>query len=175
MKEPIKHFFPLVLAVLCTTCGITLLFHTFDVGTAFSNLKQNTGTTSIAEHLNPLEKEPFPTLIYVGTNVTVGDANRLSDLFQLKTATGTLSALDAVDDTALYLIDVKSETGTSLLTTMSTTDIQNLEELPSRAIYDSDKQLLYFHQSGIYTLCVRFYYNHRPGVLFECRIPVETR
>ena len=184
MKESIKHFFPLILTVLCALSGISFLFHGFsnpshglflDIGTAFSDITQKTSTTNIPEKLGTQEKEPFPTLVYVGNTLIVGNTNSLLDLFLLQTSTGNASALGTFPDTTLYLVDVKSEKGTSLLTTLSTSEIENLEEIPSNVIYDPIKKHIYFYQSGIYTLCIRLYYNHHPGVLFECQIPVEAR
>lgn len=173
MNETIKQFFPLVLAILCTLCVMILFFYGFsnhshglffDIGSGFSNLKQKDFTTHISEEMNA-QQEPLPTLTYVGKTLTTGNAYPFLDLFQIESST----------DTALYLFDVTSANGTSLLTTLSSSDIEHLEELPSPAVYDSDKGLLYFYQNGIYTLSLRLYHNHRPSVLYECQIPVETR
>ena len=177
MKESIKQFFPLILTALCALSGISFLFQGFffDMGTAFSDMKQKNTTSMVAEELEAQTEEPFPALTYVGNTRTVGETNSLEDLFLLQTSTGETLALSNTANTALYLVDVKSPQGTSLLTTLSTSEIENLEEISSRVIYDADKKQLYFYQSGIYTLCIRLYYNHRPGVLFECQIPVEMR
>lgn len=182
MKESLKHFFPLILTILCTLFGITILFkgfHTygvfFDIGSPFSRLEQNHPSTTIANQLDSLENDAIPSLVYIGNALTIGNANSLSDLFVLKTVTGELSSFQNLSNAALYLVDIKSAKGFSILTRLSSAEINELEELPSVAIYDRDKSLLYFHQSGIYTLYLRLYYNQQPGVLFECRIPVETR
>ena len=87
----------------------------------------------------------------------------------------TLFELDTDSTTALYLVDVKASNNSSVLTRLSTESIKSLDQLPSAAIYDSEQHRLYFHNSGIYTLLIRLYYDHRPGILFECQIPVEAR
>lgn len=184
MKTSIKQFFPLALTVLCMVTGIMILFHGFqthahgiyfDIGTTFSEITQNTHTSLIAEELIQSEKEDLPTLIYVGGSLSIGEAYALPNLFLLQNAAGTISTLDTLNNTALYLIDIKGETQNSVLTILSTFDLEQLEELPSKAIYDPETQFLYFHQSGIYTLYVRLYFDSRPGVLYQCKIPVETR
>lgn len=182
MNESLKHFFPLILTILCTLFGITILFkgfHTYglfyDIGSSFSSMEQNSSSTTIADQLDSLENNAIPSLVYIGNTLTIGDANSLSDLFVLKTVTEELSSFQNLSNAALYLVDIKSPRGFSILTKLSSTEINELEELPSAAIYDRDNSLLYFHQSGIYTLYLRLYYNHQPGILYECRIPVETR
>ncbi len=175
MKESIKQIFPLILTALCALFGISILYQVFDIGTAFSNIRQKNNTTTISDKLEAQEKDPFPSLLYIGKTLTTGSAYVLSDLFLIKTDLDTQSIPVSSPNIALYLIDVTSENGKSLLTTLSSSDIENLEELPSSVIYDSDKHLLYFLKNGIYTLHVRLYYNNRPGVLFECQIPVEMR
>ena len=184
MKTSIKHFFPLVLTVLCSFIGIMILFHGFqnhahgiyfDIGTAFSDIKQNNHSTLVTDEFIQSEKEDLPTLLYVGNSLTIGEEYALSNLFLLQNASGTISTLDKLNNTALYLIDIKGETQNSVLTILSTSDLEQLEELPSKAIYNPETQFLYFHQSGIYTLYVRLYFDSRPGVLYQCKIPVETR
>ena len=90
MNEGLKHFFPLVLTVLCVVCGITLLTSVWDIGSAFSNLTQNGASTTIAEQWNTQSNEPFPTLLYTGNSLTVGESIPISDLFLLQTATGNV-------------------------------------------------------------------------------------
>ena len=176
MKESIKHFFPLILTILCTLSGIYLLLYSFsNIGNAFSNLSQKHPSTSIAEKLASQQNTSFPNLIYVGKTLTVGKPNLLSDLFSIKTSADTSSARSTHTDTKLYLVDAKSAKGTSLLTTLSSSEIENMEEIPSAVIYDPNEQLVYFYKSGIYTLSLRLYYGPHAGVLFECQIPVEVR
>lgn len=184
MKEIIKHYFPFILTVLCAVCALSIFFYGFtdsqngiftDIGTYFSNETQKNHLTAVASQVEALEKAPLPTLIYNGNTLLVGEPHTWNELFTLHFSDGTISKLEEQATAALYLIDVAVSDGSSVLTRLSSAEIDSLEELPSAAIYDIEKQLLYFHKSGIYTLRIRFYFDYRPGVLFECQVPVEVR
>lgn len=184
MKETIKHYFPLILTMLCAVFAIHILFRGFtnsshgiftDIGGYFSNYVQKDNLISIAEQIEAQAKTPLPTPKYIGKTLTVGEANSFDDLFALEQSDGSLVSISDLPTAALYLVDVKYSTGTSALTKFSSTDVENLEEIPSAAVYDTEKHLLYFHSSGIYTLYIRLYYDYRPGILFQCQVPVEVR
>ena len=187
MKNTIKPFFPLIFTTLCTVCGLSILFHGIsntqngifsEIGNAFSNHTQNDNSTSVAKQISTQEKAPLPDLEYIGGTLTIGEANDFISLFTLNFPDGTHKSIYEEPAAALYLLDVTyadTSNDSSALTTLSADEITALEELPSSAIYDTSNKLLYFHKSGIYQLHLRLYYDYRPGVLFECRIPVETR
>lgn len=183
MKETIKHYFPLILTVLSAICAIQIFFHGSgnsqngiftDIGTYFSNGMQKNNFTSVAGQVESQKQTPLPTPKYVGNTRIVGEANTFEELFVLQFSDGTLSTIDESATAALYLLDIKNSNDTSVLTKLRSADIDNLEEVPSSVIYDTEKQLLYFHQGGIYKLYIRLYFDHRPGVLYECQIPVEV-
>ncbi len=184
MKRTITHLFPLLLTLLCTIFALFLLLGQSSdstmgiftkIGSHFGNISQKDNVSSVAEKAEALEKVPLPTPNYVGESLLVGDVHSFADLFTLKFADGTTSTLRETPNTALYLMDVKMDNGTSVLTKLSSFDQENSEEIPSAAVYDTQNHLLSFHQSGIYTLSLQLYYDHRPGVFFVCRIPVEVR
>ncbi|MBR2045127.1 MAG: hypothetical protein IJ958_03205 [Agathobacter sp.] len=166
MKETIKHYFPLVLTVLGAIYAIYIIFHSIaEIGLIFENASQKDNKTYIAQTLATQLEEDFPTPTYIGNSLIVGEGYVFETLFEL----------DTDSTTALYLVDVKASNNSSVLTRLSTKSIKSLDQLPSAAIYDSEQHRLYFHNSGIYTLLIRLYYDHRPGILFECQIPVEAR
>lgn len=184
MKRTITHLFPLLLTLLCTIFAVFLLLGQtsdsanglFDkIGTHFENLSQKDNVSSVAENVEALEKVPLPTPAYTGGSLLVGDIHAFTDLFTLKFSDGTTSTLQETPNTALYLMDVTTDTGTPVLTKLSDFEQENSEEIPSAAVYDTRNHLLSFHQSGTYTLTMQLYFDHRPGVFFTCRIPVETR
>lgn len=176
MKNIIKLYFPLALTILCTVFAIYFLFHSVgNLSSVFSEHKQTTPSTSIAKEIESLPKEPLPTLKYNGNSLTAGDTTAFDQLFLLQFSDGTTSALKNIEHAAIYLVDVKSQNGTSILTRFSSDTIAAFEEFPSTAVYDTQKHLLYFKNSGIYTFLIRFYYDYRPGILYECQVPVEVR
>ena len=164
MKEPIKHYFPLIMTALCLLYAISILFQSItEIGEIFENFSQKDNKSHVASTLATQLEAEFPTPLYVGNSLTVGKGYLFEALFELDFSNATL-----------YLVDVKSANENSILTKLSPSDIESLEQLPSTAIYDTEQHLLYFHNSGIYTLFIRMYYNHRPGILFECQVPVEV-
>ena len=176
MKETIKPFFPFILAVLCSLFAVYTLFASIGyIGSAFGTYSQKNNTTSVAKDLFASQKEPIPTLYYAKKTLLVGKELPLSSLFLLTDSNGNHKPLSETPSVALYLTDVSSSSGDSVLTILSSEDIAALEEIPSAAIYDKEQQFLYFHNSGVYTLKLHFYYDTGPGILYECQVPVETR
>ena len=176
MKETIKHYFPLILSVLCATYAIYTIFHSLtEIGQAFETMSQKNHKSFVAQTIASQIEEEIPTPLYIEQSLIVGEEYFLEDLFELEFSNGSLIPFGADSDIALYLIDIKNANHTSILTKLSTENITSLNTIPSSAIYNTDKKLLYFYSSGIYTLYIRLYYHHHPGVLFECHIPVEVR
>ena len=176
MKETIKLYFPLALTALCAVFAISILFAKHSsLQEMLSKLTSPDYSSTVANELYQLTSGPLPTLKYTATTLTVGDANHFKELFSRVFSDGNETPFHTYQNAALYLVDVKNSSGTSILTKLSTPEIDALESLPSAAIYDTEKQLLYFHKSGSYTLYIRFYFEDRSGILYECQIPVETR
>lgn len=176
MKDVIKHFFPLTLTILCAIFAIHIFLYSFtDIGNIFSDVTQQHLSSSVIEQINAKPESPIPTPKYIGKTLHVGTPTAFDDLFVLELADHTITTVEDLPNTALYLVDVTSSNGVSLLTELSSSDIDNMEEIPSAVIYDKENRLLYFYRSGVYTLHIRLYFNHQSGVLFECQIPVEAR
>ena len=176
MTETIKHYFPLVLTILCALYAVYIIFHSIGIlGDILKEVTQKNNKTLVAQALATELDLPIPTPVYVGNSLSTEEGYNFHNLFKLKLANGTIISLDSDSDIALYLIDVKSRNNTSVLTKLSTEEIESLYQLPSSVVYDKEQHLLYFHNNGTYTLFIRLYYNHRPGILFECQVPVETR
>lgn len=182
MKKAIKHYFPLILTVLCVVFAISILFYGFtsqngiftEIGSHYLSNTQKNNSSSVAEEVEALEKAPLPTPKYIGNALITGETYSFDELFSLELSDGSQILVDEVDTAGLYLIDIKYPGGSSVLTELSTEAIASLEEIPSAAIYDTENHLLSFHKSGIYTMYVRLYFDYRPGVLFECQVPVEV-
>ena len=176
MKETIKLYFPLALTALCAVFAISLLFSRISsINETFSQLSLSEYSTTITNQLHELNSRPLPKLNYEMTSLTVGDTTSFKELFSLEFPDGNTVKLNDYSNAALYLVDIKNLNGNSVLTKLSSSEIDALESLPSAAIYDTEQQILYFHKSGIYTLYIRFYFENHSGILYECQIPVETR
>lgn len=176
MKETIKHYFPFVMTVLSAVMAISILFANINsIGELFSTQKTNNYATTITEQINSLNNESLPLLTYNASALAVGDANILKELFSLKFADGNMTTIANSSDASLYLVDIKNQNNTSVLSKFSSDDIAAMETYPSKAIYDTEQDLLYFQDSGIYTFLIRLHFRHHKGILYECKIPVETR
>lgn len=183
MKTVIKQYFPWILTVLCAVFAIHIFFHGFanenhtifdEIGKLFSNTNQKDNQSNIAQQIEAQPQAPLPSIKYDGNTLTVGELYEFESLFTLSFPDGTMESA-ALSNTALYLVEVKNSAGNSVLTKLSASAIENLEELPSAAIYNEEEQLLSFHTSGIYTLYLRMFYQYEDGVLYQCNIPVEVR
>lgn len=183
MKNVIKHYFPLIISVLGALFAFQIFFHGVAelpsdlftaIGRTFTDLKQKDNLSTIAQKEEAQPKVPLPSILYTGRTLTIGNAFYLQDLFTLSFSDGTIVSPNARTDAALYLNDIRNLAGESVLTSLSSFEIENLEELPSPVVYDTEQQLLHFHQSGIYQLSLRLFLEGEDGVLFTCSIPVEV-
>lgn len=183
MKEIIKHYFPLTLTALSVIFASLLFFHGFDnssqgffsyIGSSFQTIEQNEIYSTVAQENLGHALTPMPLPIYEGNALVVGNTYDFDSFFKLKFSNGELLSTTELPHTALYLVDIIHTNGSSVLSLLSSDEIASLEEIPSPAIYDKENHQLSFHRSGVYTLITRLYYNQRPGVLFECTIPVEV-
>lgn len=183
MKEIIKHYFPLTLTALSAVCAAFLFFHGFGdssqgsfayIGTSFQIPEQKEIYSTVAQEISEQIPAPIPIPIYNADTLTIGNTYDFDCFFKLQFSDGKLSSTTEIPQAALYLVDVIHTNGTSVLSFLSREEMASLEEIPSPAIYDKENHQISFHQSGVYTLITRLYYDHRPGILFECSIPVEV-
>ena len=181
MQELIKHYFPLILTASSAICAIFLFFHGFGnssqgifsyIGHSVQIPEQKAIYSTVAQQTSTQSPAPIP--IYEAGTLTVGNIYNFDCFFKIKLSNGDLLPITEAPHTALYLIDVIYPNGSSALSFLSSEDINSLEEIPSPAIYDKENHQLSFHKSGVYTLITRLHYAHRPGILFECPIPVEV-
>ncbi len=183
MQEIMKHYFPLILAALSAVFALFLFFYGFNnssqgifsyIGGSFQIPEQKEIYSMVALEISEQSLAPMPIPIYEADTLTVGNTYDFDCFFKLKFSNGELFSTTEIPHAALYLVDVISMSGASALSCLSSEEIASLEEIPSPAIYDKENHQLSFHQSGVYTLITHLHYDHRPGVLFECSIPVEV-
>lgn len=172
MKPFIKQYFPLILTVLGACFAIQIFFHGLGrlpsniftyMGASFSDFNQKDNLSTVAQKMEARPNVPLPSIIYSGKTLTIGKAIYFPDLFPLSET-----------NAALYLDDIRNQNGISVLTSLSSSEIETLEELPSGVIYDKEQQLLYFYDSGIYQVSLRLFLEGNDGILLECNIPVEV-
>lgn len=183
MKNLIKHYFPLILTVLCAFFAIGIFFHRFtnspydiftSIGSSFSDVKQKDNLSTVVQKEEAQPKAPLPSILYTGGTLTVGNVFPFQELFTLLFSDGTTTSPSAITTAALYLNDIQTLDGVSVLTQFSSHEIETFEELPSAVVYDKEKKVLYFYQTGTYKLSLHFFPDGEDGIFFECMIPVEV-
>ena len=183
MKNVLKYYFPLLLTVLCVFFILQILFWNISepsanmftsIGERLGNIKQTDNTTMVAKKEGAKPQTPLPSITYSGGTLTSGTAVSFPKLFTLTYADGSTASPAASTTAAVYLSDIRNTEQTPVLTRLSSKEIQTLEELPSAVVYDTDRQLLYFYQNGIYSLSLQFFVDGEDGVYFACQIPVEV-
>ena len=116
----------------------------------------------------------IPVVKYVGEVQCVGGQAVFKTLFSVRQEDGSFVSGDTVDEWSLYLVDIKTSSGNSVLAMLTSEQIEALEEIPTPFIYDSERDVLYFHGSGIYVVYIKIYGKSGGHSMYEFRIPVEA-
>lgn len=183
MKNILKLYFPLILTVLSVFFILQFLFHGLAdtssnlfvaIGNNYTDAKQKDNRSLVAQKEGAQPKAPLPSIAYTGGTLITGEDFSFPKLFTLTYFDGTVLSLDAATTAAIYLKDIRNKENDSVLTRLTSMEIKDLEELPSPSVYDTDKQLLYFYQNGIYHLTLQLFIDGEDGIYFTCNIPVEV-
>lgn len=95
-------------------------------------------------------------------------------LLSVKKSDGTIVDGTVEDDFAIYLINIKTQKGESVLETLSTSEIENLGEIPVPFIYDKATDRLYLYSGGVYLVQVKIYGRGGGQAIYEFQLPVES-
>lgn len=173
MKEFIKPLFAIALSAICAFFALHILFGVSDViNPIFENGESR--FSLLSPDLQPSSNQETPSLKYIGGSLTVGTPVNFPSLFQLTYPDGTVTSANDDAHTEFYLLDITNATGGSVITILNSSEEIDIEEISSAAVYNKQNAQLAFHNSGIYTACLRVYFENQPGVLYECSIPVEV-
>lgn len=118
------------------------------------------GLDYIGEEVNSY----VPEIKYNSGAKQVGDCVAFKELFLVRTE----------EDYALYLIDIKNQSGNSVLECLSSEDLEDMDEIPAPFVYDKEKDLLYIFGSGIYTVEIKVYGSNGEVGCYEFNLPVEV-
>lgn len=127
--------------------------------------------------LSYIEKEvsdEVPEVIYTAGAQRAGTNLVFKSILYVKKADGTVVSGMTEDDFAIYLLDIKTIEGESVLETLSTSEIENLGEIPAPFIYDKATDCLYLYSGGVYLVQVKIYGSGGGQTVYEFRLPVES-
>lgn len=184
IKSIVKQFYPLLTMMACVFFAIYTFFS--------ANLNNGQGMLEAGGNLyapmletdelindgfsfvGDSSREEVPVITYISGVQKVGTNFIFKSLLNVIKTDGTVVNGTTEDGFALYLIDIQTKEGKSVLQTLSATDIENLEEIPSAFIYDKAADRLYLYSSGLYTVYVKIYSESGGQETYEFKLPVES-
>lgn len=144
------------------------------IGSMFENVQEKEIISESDKVLEKVMSVDFPTVKYVGGARTVGDEIPFRELLQVCLSGGTFQSGQEENGFYLYFDDIRNEIGNSVVTYLKTEDVEALEEIPSPFIFDKEREILYFHKSGVFTMYIKVYMDNGSNTLYEVTLPVET-
>lgn len=113
-----------------------------------------------------------PIAVYNSSSQTIGTNVPFKSLFTVITENGTKNGA-VEDDFAIYLKDIRDASNNSVLLFLSTEEIEGLEEIPAKFIYDKETDQLYFNGIGTYDVIFNIYGSNGGMATYEFALPVE--
>ena len=184
IKDIVKQFYPLLVLMLSVSFVVWIFFSNGLAGK--QNIFQATGNVyesmldeekKINDGLNYMPAEDnaiAPTIEYTQGAQEVGTQVIFKDMFTVTMADGSTKAASEEDGFAIYLRDIKSKDGNSVLQNLTTDAIEKLEEIPAAFVYDKELDTLYFYGSGVYIVELKIYGSSGVVEYYEFKLPVET-
>lgn len=145
----------------------------------------NTGTTflPLAEdvaifnegtgHLQGYVNDYIPCVYYNGGALRQGDRVRFKELLSVELENGGMVRGDSKSGFALYLIDIQTQSGNSVLEIISTEELEEMEEIPNTFVYDKERDTLYIFASGTFTVLVKIYSETGGFQNYQFKFPIE--
>lgn len=185
IKVVIKTQFELLIMTGCVLLVIGIFFLSKteygmgiygNTGTTFSPLvKDDELVNEGADHLTGAVNGYIPSVHYNEGALQIGDCVKFKSLLTVILEDGTITSGSTEYGFAIYLTDIRTNAGNSVLEKMSTDELANMEEIPSAFVYDKDLDMLYIFGSGTYTVLVKIYTDAGAMETYEFQLPVELQ
>ena len=185
IKTIVKQFYPLMLMIACVLFVVYIFFSAeLNEGKGVFEGAGNVYAPMIGkdevknEGLNYMENNAqsyVPLIKYNSGAKAVGDCVKFKELFLVQKEDGSFVNGDTEDGFAIYLEDIKSKAGNSVLERLSSEEVAQMEEIPASFIYDKEQDLLYIFGSGTFVVYIKVYGSGGGTELYEFNLPVETR
>ena len=183
IKTIIKTNFELLIMAGCILFVIGVFFFSGEdsgmgifgtSGTTFTPLvKEEELANEGANHLHGFVNDYIPVIHYNEGALQKGDCVEFKTLLSAELENGDIVSGSAETGFAIYLIDIRTKAGNSVLEKMSTDDLSNMEEIPSDFVYDKELDMLYIFGSGTYTVMVKIYSDSGGADSYEFQLPVK--
>ena len=184
LKSIIRQFYHVSLLLLCLIFVIYVFFQDGiegqrDIFTAVarifdSMLEEETIQCNGLSYIENEVSDEVPEIRYVSGAQQAGTNLIFKSLLSVKKANGEIVNGTVEDDFAIYLLDIKTLGGESVLETLPTAEIENLGEIPAPFIYDKGTDRLYIYSGGVYLVQVKLYGSSGGQEVYEFHLPVET-
>lgn len=175
MKKVLSYVFSVLAIVPIVIFSIGFLFNdNFNRYGELLDVVDSTEKTGVEIDLNEeIGNANAPTLEYMQGPQEVGNCFVFKSVLQVTTETGIKNGT-VEDDFAIYLSDIKSGAGTSVVEFLSKEQIESLEEIPAAFLYDQENDMLYCYKSGAYKVIIKVYGSNGTQVEYEFILPVEA-
>lgn len=115
-----------------------------------------------------------PVVRYVGGTKRVGEFVKFKELVEVCLPGKSFESGIEEKGFYIYLEDIQDKNGNSVVIFLKSEEIEALEEIPAGFILDKEKDMLYFHKSGVFVMYLMIYTENEIGTAYECMIPIET-
>ena len=184
IKDITKQFYPLLIMLSCIVFVLRIFFSA-DVfggegvlesgGKIYAPmLKTDELTNTGFETVASAQSRYVPVAKYAGNAQSVGGKATFKTLLSVKKENGSFVSGSTEDEFAIYLIDIQTESGNSVLAYLTADEIANMDEVPAAFIYDRENDELHFHGSGTYVVYVKIYGKSGGQTTYEFKLPVEA-
>lgn len=179
MQRPLKYIFAILVIVPFVIFSVYLLFGKNQDGNyqMFDTIGNTLESAKVSDAPNAeisLSQSAAPIITYNQGAQEVDTMVEFKSMFTVTTENGTKNGA-VEDDFALYLSDIRSVADLSVVEFLNTEQIEALEEIPAAFLYDKEKDILYFHQSGIFIIIVNVYSTDGSMAQYEFVLPVEVK
>ena len=182
MHKITKDAVLILMAVIALLFLITVYFVGFNgEGLIFSTFGRKMGTVNAEMPVSETHKKiedvisvEIPQIHYIGETRTVGDSVIISDIFEIEYEDGTVVLAKDDQKGSITLSDIRDMSDNTVLTKLTTEDVESLEDIPTAFVYDKELDILYCHRSGVYRVYIKYYSGSASGVLYEFLLPVEV-
>ena len=184
IKDITKQFYPLLIMLSCIAFVLRIFFSA-DVFGGEGVLESGGKIYAPMLHSDELKNDGLgyvssaqsgyvPVAKYVGGAQCVGGQASFKNMFSVRKENGSFVGGSTEDEFALYLIDIQTESGNSVLAYLTADEIANMDEVPAAFIYDRENDELHFHGSGTYVVYVKIYGKSGGQTTYEFKLPVEA-
>ena len=179
MKEPLKFIFAMLIIIPFVIFAIQFMFEknengNYKVFDSIGSILESADMSDITNVDITLNQPEVPIIKYCAGVKQINTMTEFKEMFTVTTENGTKNG-KLEDDFALYLFDIRNVAGMSVVECLTIEQIESLEVIPSAFIYNQETDILFFNQSGIYTVIVDVYGSNGNLVQYEFLLPVEVK